>query len=163
MVRLTWTVYGEDIIDRELTRFSARNLNAAPAFAAIIEDIQDVLEEEFETEGSSTGSKWAPLKEETILAKAAQELDPRILHATLLLRESLTGKDDSAEIKVIDPQGFEFGSAVDYGPVHQKGAPSKNIPARPFLRFTEVDKRGFTKTLHRYLISGEVVSARNAI
>lgn len=50
------------------------------------EILSDAIAENFATE-SSGGERWAELADSTKIRKASQDLDPRILHATLALSE----------------------------------------------------------------------------
>jgi phage gpG-like protein len=159
MVRLSFSVWGEDIIERELLRFSERNLNAAPAFAAIAEDMRDNIREQFDTEGQHRSGGWAPLKPETILAKEAAGYATAILHRTLDLRDSLIDMAGKDHIEIITPESLEFGSGIDYGVYHQSTQPRSLLPRRPPIDFNELDKAGFMKTLQRYLVTGDLTGA----
>lgn len=154
MVGIRWSVWGDDIIARDLLRFSEHAVDPVPAFVAIAEDIRDALEMQFDSEGGHASGGWAPLAASTVANKAAAGLDPRILHATLALRNSLT--DASAEGAHFEatPDGFTFGSDIEYGQYHQTG--TGIMPQRRPLEFTELEKRGFMKTLQRWIVEGDV-------
>lgn len=151
--RLTTTVYGEDIIIRDLLRFSSRGLHAEPAFYAIGEDMMDEVEANFDTEGAHASGGWAPLAAATVKAKAAQNLDPRILHATLEMRRSLT-EHDANNILIARSNELIFGTKDPKAGFHQRG--TVDMPQRRPLEFTELAKRGFVKTLQRYIVEGDL-------
>lgn len=151
-MRLVFSVWGEDIIERELLAFAHRAVDARPAWLAIIEDLKDELDKQFQTEGAYASGGWQPLAAATVAYKASAGLDPRILHATLRLRESLTG-DTGDTVTVLDPNFFVFGSDVEYGQYHQQG---RGVPVRKPVALTELAKQNAVKTLQRYIVEGEV-------
>lgn len=150
-MRLDFDVFGDEQISRELLRFSAHAGNAQPAFHKIAEDMREQIAEQFSTEGDRGSGGWAPLKEATIAAKAAAGLDPHILQATHSLMESLTGRGGD-HIEQITDDSLLFGSSIAYGRFHQKG--TSRMPARKPVDFTELDRRGFVRTLQRYIMEG---------
>lgn len=156
MVIINWSVWGDDIISRELLRFEERNLNIMPVGLAIIKDIKDSNQKQFETEGEHASGGWAPLADSTIAAKVAGGFPLDILQRTRRLMLSLTeGTEDT--IEEVDPGGFVFGSEVEYGKFHQTG--TKTMPQRRPLEFNEVDKVLWMKRIQRYILTGEVMAA----
>lgn len=155
-VTLRFSVWGDDAINRELLRFQHRAVDMRPAFAALHEDMLDELRLNFETEGAHGGTKWPPLKEETLLAKQAAGLPPAILHATLALRDSLIDREGDDHVFVPQSDSMVFGSTIFYGGFHQQGVPVNNLPVRKPLQFNEAAKVGFMKTLQRYMVEGSL-------
>jgi phage gpG-like protein len=151
---IEFEVFGEKQVSRELLRFSQRAIDAAPAFELIADDMRDINEAQFESEGARGSGGWAPLAASTVAYKAMEGLDPRILHATLALRNSLTQKDDSNAQWLIDPLGIFFRSDVEYGAFHQSG--TSKMPQRRPVEFTEVDRQHFVTQLQRYIVHGEL-------
>jgi len=152
-VRLDLDIFGEEQISRELLRFSAHAGNAQPAFHKIAADMREQIAEQFATEGGRGSGGWKPLAESTLQAKLSAGLDPHILQATHRLMHSLTGTGGDHIEKVTD-DSLLFGSAVDYGRFHQKG--TTRTPARRPVDFTSLDRRGFIRTLQRYIVDGTV-------
>jgi phage gpG-like protein len=149
-VRLDLDIYGDEQISRELLRFSAYAGNAQPALEVIAGDMAEQIEEQFSSEGDRGSGGWAPLADTTIAAKAAAGLDPHILQATRGLMESLTG--GANHIREISDDSLVFGSSDPKGKFHQKG--TSRMPARKPVDFTELDRRGFVRTLQRYIVEG---------
>jgi hypothetical protein len=142
-------VFGDQQVSRELVRFSERSINMKPALAAVAERIQRDEDQLFESEGMTGGhGKWAPIQEATLSAKVAAGLDPRILHRTLALRESMTGGEGN--IKVITNTRLQFGTRVPYALFHYKG--TRTMPQRRPIDFTEPQKRGYISELQAFLI-----------
>lgn len=157
MVALTWSVWGDDIVERELLRFEARNVDIAPVAEAVMEDIRDAEEKQFATEGQYGSGGWAPLADSTIEAKAAAGYPTEILHRTLRLLRSLTDTSSPDNIAIPEPDGFTFGSEVEYGAFHQTG--TVNMPQRRPIQFTEIDKVIWMKRIQRYILTGDIVAA----
>lgn len=155
-MKLTLDVYGDEQISRELLRFSAYVGNPRPAFEKIRDDLEEQLAEQFETDGRRGGSSWEPDKEATLAAKAAAGLRPEVLQATGRLLDSFTANTHGEGIRSITDDAFVFGSKVAYGAVHQKGSKDGTIPKRPILSLKATDRRGYVRTLQRYITTGEV-------
>lgn len=155
-VRLSWSVWGDDIIERELLRFSDRAVsNMYPAYLAVVHDMQQALTEQFETEGSRASGGWEPLSDAYAAWKGAQDFDPgTILRATNRMFDSLTDEDHPDNIMVIEGGNMAYGSSVEYGQFHQQG--TSKMPMRKPLEFTELDKRGWMKQLQQYIVTGEL-------
>lgn len=155
-VRLTWSVWGDDVIDRELLRFSERAVSdMTPAYVAVVHDIKQATVEQFQSEGERASGGWADLKPETWDRKYAAGYDPgTILMATNRLFESLTAEEHEDQVLIIEGGNLTFGSNVYYGKFHKTG--TINMPARDPLEFTELDKVGWMKQLQRYIVTGEL-------
>lgn len=153
-MRLSLDVYGEEQLERELLRFSAYAGSPQPAFRKIAEDMRAQIAQQFESEGNRGSGGWAPLKETTVLAKAAAGLDPHILQATRSMMESLTHVGGNHIERITDSE-LLFGSKDPKGKFHQKG--TSKMPARKPVDFTEVDRRNFVRTLQRYIVDGRLV------
>lgn len=147
--------FGEDIVARDLTRFAARAIDARPAFIAIAKDVRDELAKQFESEGRHASGGWAELAEATQAAKEARGLDPRILHATLELQQSLT--EENGGDTVVLPQSLSITSDSESGVFHQTG--TSRMPARPPVAFTPIAAQNFVRTLQRYIVEGKLGTA----
>jgi len=157
-VHLEWSIWGDEIISRELLRFEQRAVSdMRPAYLAIVADIMEATEEQFESEGKRASGGWDPLSEPYAAWKGAQDYDPgTILRATNALLDSFTQDGGDGQILVTQGGNLEFGSASDYGEFHQRGVPDNNLPQRRPLDFTELDKRGWMKQLQTYIMTGEL-------
>jgi len=157
MAVLTIQVFGEDQVARELLNFSGRLMEAGPAFAKIHEELQDQVADQFDTEGQRGSGGWEPLKDETLLRKEAAGVDTRILMFSHELRDSLVDSGHSQHVFRISDEVLTFGSDVEYGVFHQKGAPGANLPRRPPVELTERDRVDFVRTLQRWFVDGSLV------
>ena len=77
--------------------------------------------------------KWTCTCRSWMASKSAAGLDPRILHATLALRKSLT-EHGGDNVEVVGNQGLTFGSSVPYGGFHKTG--TANMPKRDPMDFS---------------------------
>lgn len=161
MVMLRWSVWGDEVIERELLRFSEHMVNMMPVAEVIMQDIRDSNQEQFDSEGGHASGGWAPLADSTLAGKIAGGWPVQILHRTLRLRKSLTEIGHPDQIDEALPSGFAFGSTVEYGEYHQRG--TVNMPARPPLAFTELDKVSWVKRLQRYALTGEITSTEASV
>jgi phage gpG-like protein len=147
-MQIEFEAYGEQLVARKLIRWADRAVDASPAFEAIADQMAGMEEARFTAQGYGL---WPPLAASTSLQKAQAGLDPRILHATLALRESLTEKDDEAHLRIVTDDGLIFGTTVEYAGFHQRG---RGVPRRRPLQFSEAEKKTLVKTLQRYLATG---------
>lgn len=97
----------------------AKQIAAAPkvlakASAHMAEEALDLVREGFENERAPSGSKWAPLKSRK----------GKILQDTARLKNSF-------HRRAVSKNGFTIATGVKYASAHQKGVPSRNLPARP--------------------------------
>jgi phage gpG-like protein len=148
---LTCEAFGEQTLSREIVRFKDRGMDMRPAFRKIHESFIGVEGYQFRTEGGLSGG-WAPLAPSTVEAKAKAGLDPRILHATHRLRDSLTTFEGEDHIYEARPDEMKVGSETPYGIFHQSTAPRTKLPRRPPVEIKETTKRRWIKYLQAYLM-----------
>lgn len=143
-------------IQADLLRTGERAEHAGPAFEAIGDLIMDIEEEQFDTQGARTGRRWAAIKPETIARKLRRGEDPRILHATLRLRESLTNASHPDQIFHVVNNALIFGSSVFYGEIHQNRGLGRGRKRRRAIDFTPRDRRDIIRVMQRWIIRGEI-------
>ena len=141
--------YGDKLISRKLLDLGDRSLDASPAFRLIADDLRGFERDRFDSRGYGT---WSPLMPSTVAAKASEHLDPRVLHATLALRDSLTVKDAPDQELIITPDFMVFGTKRPYAGFLQRG--TRKMVARKPLGFTEPQKVQVLKRLQRFIVTG---------
>lgn len=151
-MKLEIDVNGDEQINRELLRFSDRAGDASPAFRRIAHEMRDQIGRQFASQGAVGSGGWAPLKPSTLAKKAAEGLSPNILQATGALMESLTSVG-AGNREVVTRDSLIFGSSIPYGRYHQSG--TSRMPKRRPIEFSETDRRGFMRTLQRYVVTGQ--------
>lgn len=139
---------GAAAVEHDLLSFERRLAEPRPALAAVAEMMRVLEREKFDRQGPG----WEPLADTTVASKAAAGLDPRILHATLALRESLT-EHGGDNIEIISDHGLTFGSSVAYGAFHKSG--TSVMPKRDPMDFSVTNLRSFTREIQRYAVHGE--------
>lgn len=147
-------VDGDVQISRELLRFAGRVTDASPVFRDIADDLREIEEGQFSSEGGRGSGGWKALKAETVAAKRAAGLDNGILKATEAMFRSLTQKSDPHHVEEITKDSLRFGSTDEKLPIHQAGAPANNLPQRRPLELTALDRTSITKKLQRFMVSG---------
>lgn len=158
LVRITLDVFGDTQFDRTLLRIGERAEDMGPAFNDLADDFLLIEERQFQTEGGFASGGWKELAAATIERKAALDLDPRILHATLRMRESLTERTDPDHVRRIDSDEFVVGTKVKsekgypYPRAHQRG---KGVPRRRPVELRDQDRRAWVKALQSYVMTGD--------
>lgn len=152
-MRLSLEAFGEQQFSRELLRIRDRSKDMKPAFDDIHQVLLQSSRSQFSTQGGYSGG-WAPLAASTVSAKARAGLDPRILHATLRLRNSLTQESHPDHVYEASADEMFSGSSVEYGRYHQRG--NNNMPRRRPVDFSSGGgprvKNDIVKILQRHLL-----------
>lgn len=151
-MRLELDAYGDTQFAREILRVGDRAADMRPAFDDIRDMLLGVERKQFNSQGRAFSGGWAPLAPLTVKRKAARNLDPRILHATLRLRKSFTEKGHRDNVYRKTKDEMFFGSRVPYGGYHQHGNPDTNLPQRRPFQLNERTRREVIKILQRHLV-----------
>lgn len=146
------SVQGAGRIREDLIRFGERSATMRPVLERLAMLIYEEQEDLYASAGAAVGG-WAPLKEATIAAKLKAGLDPRILHATLSLRNAITGLDDESLIRVTDSE-LRIGTSIPYFRYHATGSKDGTLPKREPAIFDAVMKRNVTKSIQRWIMDG---------
>jgi phage gpG-like protein len=156
-VRILFEVSGDVQLNRELLRVGGRGVDASPAFEAIADRIlsEDALQ--LGSQGRHASGGWKPLQPATMEAKRRRNLRPEILRATDSLMRSLTVRGDSNQVLKVRPDGLDLGSKLPYAGAHQNPKPGSRLPQRRPVELTETTRRDITKTLQRFVLTGEVL------
>lgn len=159
-MQFIFEAHGEQLVTRTLLRWEGRALNAQPAFEQIAEQFMRWETRVFDTQGASGGARWDDIADSTKAYKRHHDppLDPRVLHATLALRKSLTEKGNEHMLFVPTDSFLLFGSKLDYAAFHQKG---RGVKQRRPLQFTEAQKKDAIRILQRYLAEGGTARGGN--
>lgn len=159
-MRLDIEVFGDVQFSRELLRVGERAGDLRPVFADLVDDFHSMEREQFDTEGGAASGGWAPLKDTTVERKDAAGLDPRILHATLALRRSLTERSAPGSIAKFTSDELTVGTAVrspqgfPYPAAHQN--PQKGQTQRRPIEFTPERRIDWVKKIQRHILGTKV-------
>lgn len=152
-MRLEIDVFGDTQLARELLRFGDRATDMSPAFEEIADNFLLNEERQFSTQGSYASGRWAPLAPSTVTGKAKAGLDPRTLHATRTLRNSLSRQGAPGNVREIKSDEMFVGTSVEYARYHQMG--TKHMPRRRPVELTVNRRRMWMKILQRFLVEGD--------
>jgi hypothetical protein len=143
-VKYTLEAFG---IKESITRFERMGtaaIAAEPAMEAVLKRLMRIIGQTFESEGRRGGGSWKQDTEDWLLRKQRNGLDPRIGHATLALRESVSIWGADHQIRDVGPNYAKLGSDLPYADTSQRH--------RPFIKLTKLDKVGLRTIVRDYLI-----------
>lgn len=153
-MRLQIDSFGDQQLDREMLRFKGRSDNMRPVLSALADDFLAIQDQQFGSQGRFASGGWRRLSASRVEQKRQQGLDPRILHATLALRKSLTKKGARGAVRKVTADEMRVGTSIDYAIHHQYG--TQRMPRRRPVEFREQDRRRWVKALQRFLIDGTI-------
>lgn len=132
-------------VQRGFRAAAAAGVDVSPAMEDISVEMMAIEEQVFNSQGRRGGGSWKRDSIEWLTRKQRLGLDPRINHATLELRDSVTIPDAYGQIKRVGSHSLWFGSDLPYAEVTQRN--------RPFIKFTPFDRASFRKIIADYLVS----------
>lgn len=154
-----------------LQRLVARTQDLRPAFAEIGEDMVDSTKRRFTTALAPDGSRWAANSPVTIAGylgvfKNSRKKDGSLSKAGAArsaAKMPLTGETKALQTTInyqlLDSTGVAIGSPMVYGAMQQFGGAKSvfphlwgDIPARPFLGASEIDRVNILDILGGYLM-----------
>lgn len=147
------SVFGEEIVRRELLRWADAAEDMDPVFAELRDDFYDIEERAFATEGKWQGEPWEQLSPRYARWKARHFPGTTILEREGKLKQSLTSRTGPDAIYDESEDGMFVGSRNPYGAFHQHG--TRNMPRRPPVAFTEADKQRWVKQIQLFMATGE--------
>lgn len=125
--------------------------DAEPGLLEVAELIFKIEERIFDSEGRRGGGSWKQDSPDWLARKIRMGLDPRINHATLALRKSMTVPDADHQILEVGPHHLRIGSDLPYAAVSQRN--------RPFVKFTTRDRLEMRNIIKHYLVEAWKVGA----
>ena len=117
-----------------------------PVLRVIRRYLLNLIDENFETQGQSSGEKWQEWSDSwKEYRKKINKQGNSILEFNGDLRRSMLSQ--------IKKDSLTIGSPLVYSAVHQFGYDEKNIPARPFFRFTDENIMDLQAEIHYFYLS----------
>jgi hypothetical protein len=92
-----------------------------------------VVQRNFDTRGGLVGG-WTPRK----ARRSAAPVDHPLMQHTGGLQRSLTRRDAPGAVFDVSRDTITYGSSLPHALAHQRGVPSRNLPARPVIPSPEV-------------------------
>lgn len=144
---IRFTVMGEEVLARALSRFGEGISDFRPAWDSIHLNFIQIEEQQFESEGTRGGALWPPLSP-TYAAWKQKYFPGRPL---LQLTGTMWGQLAVGTGLLVEkqPMLLRMVPTVPYAKYHQTG--TSHMPARKPVVLTEEDKMGWMKILHNYV------------
>ena len=150
MLHFTVEVAGTQVIDRLLSRLSARSSDLSPAFNTIADDFTKVEEEQFKTLGRG---EWQPLSPGYAAWKARNYPGRPLMVRSGTLQAALTSRSANGRSETITRDMMRVGITTSYAIKHQLGDPSTNLPQRMLVNLRETDKQRWVRIIQRFIVS----------
>lgn len=142
-----------ELDDRELTRaldkLAARVSSMAPVMHRVAQVMEEGVRQHFADERGPDGQRWAPLADSTLLAHMRRASPGGLLtkrgNTRAKAMKALAQKKillDSGRLshelgREVSSMSAMLTSVQPYAAVHQFGFEKRNIPARPYMGFSE--------------------------
>lgn len=144
-MRYALSIQGTRKIEKDFARFGERVQDLRPIWPDVLQVIYEIEEQAFETEGRSTGGKWRKLTPAWAGQKQDEGLDPHVGQSTQLLRNAITGHSPGHLNVQERRKDLTVSVNLPYAGIQQR--------QRPFVRFTDRDRREIRDVLSDYLMS----------
>lgn len=148
---IRFAFYGDAQLERTIDRHLDAVDDARPVWEELADSFVRAERRQFASEGKYASGGWAPLSPKYARWKARHYPGKPILELTGDLKKSLTERP--LGIEVILPRRMVIGSTIPYGEHHQHGGGT--LPRRRPIELTESVRRGWVKTMQRYLVTGK--------
>ena len=147
----------EGLLAMKFNRIIGRLDDPTPAFRYIVTKYREEIAKLFESEGAEAGG-WVGLAASTARQRAQQGYGAYhpILVRSGELRDSLINANHRLACEMVSPRAWYVGTQVDYAVYHQSRAPRTKIPRRPMLIITSQFRLRIIRTLHWYMVHGDV-------
>lgn len=153
MITFSATVDGVEALNRGFNRIEQHISDFRSIWPEVAREIFAINREQLDSEGAAGASgKYAALSPAYQRFKAIQFPGQPILQASGDLYASLTDMEAPDAIFRPGKDELVIGSKVPYARAHQRGNPSRNLPARPIFSFSEPQKRRIQKAIQRGLV-----------
>ena len=149
---LTVKLFGATEVNEMLLNGMRAASNMKPALELVADDMMEVIDINFGSQGRRGGGSWKHLDDYTVERKVREGELPLILIATSALRDSMTMRGDpNMDLKVTRHE-VSLASKLPYANVQDKGGGPSHLPARPFATFLDSDVREWARICEDYLI-----------
>lgn len=119
-------IVGLDVFEKQMRDVQEIFGDLKPLFKRLRRTILNIIDDNFDTEGSASGEKWQELSEKYNKRKIKlYGVGKKILEASGDLRKSFTSK--------IDKTSLTIGTTKEYAAIHNFGMDEKNMPQREFM------------------------------
>lgn len=149
--RLSFSVYGEQAINREILGRKENVSDWRPAFQALRLRFYAMEIEQFRSSGASGGDLWPSVQPKRSRYKMNHRprFSPLTMVATGALERSLTKLGAKGSRSRITKTSMYVGSTIPYGEFHQKG--KGHNPVRKVVQFPEAEKKMWVREMQIHL------------
>lgn len=126
-------------------RMGIASVSAKPAMETVAGMMMRILSAVFDSQGRRGGGSWRFDTIEWLTRKQRTGLDPRINHATLTLRRSLTERGAEHQVLAITDSAVHLSSDLPYAATTQRH--------RPVAKFTLRDKAAMRTVVRDHLMA----------
>jgi phage gpG-like protein len=148
-MRIQLQIENEQILDREISRFS----NGAQDFRIIaptlLVTIRDIVREQFAAQGRGLTGRWRKLSERYRKAKEKKYPGQPILRASDKMFNSLMSRTQYSIVSLRKTE-LIYGTRVPYASYHQNGTPK--MARRPIIDLREQDRDRIIKAVQARLV-----------
>jgi phage gpG-like protein len=137
-------VLGDRIVERKMTAMMRKRANMRAALLEVAEVVYSIEAQIFNAQGRRGGGSWRRDSDAWLKRKLEAGLDPRILHATLALRNAMTQQGAKHQIRKVTSQSLTMGTDLPYAAAQNR--------IRPFNRFTRADKAEMALVIRNSLV-----------
>lgn len=147
MLVVTFTMLGDAVLARGISRYGDAVRDFSPVWDQIRNDFHRIEGEQFATEGARSGSPWAPLSPTYEAWKQKHFPGRPILQLTgMMWGEFGVGVGMQT---TIEPMKLTMTPSMQRAIYHQQG--TRTMPRRKVVDLTEEDKMGWMKMIHNYV------------
>jgi len=149
---LSVKIFGADEVNQMLLNGMRAANNMKPALELVADDLMEVIDINFGSQGRRGGGSWKQLDPYTVERKLHEGELPLILIATSALRDSMTLRGDPNMDLRVSRTEVSLASKLPYANVQDKGGGRSDLPARPFATFLDSDVRHWARLCEDYLM-----------
>jgi len=142
---------GFEFIEESLTETSLGVEDATAIMDNVADDMMTDIYQLFQSQGRRGGGSWAPLSEKYQIAKLEAGYDVRILFRKHDLVRAATVRGAPDQTLEVDESSVYLTVDLDYAEYHMTG--TGRMPARPWIKFTESDKRHWAQMIADQMIA----------
>lgn len=144
---------GDRRVRQLLSEMVDRTQGVEPAWPGVGDVIASAMDDQFESEGVALlGRPWAPLEPRYLRWKVREGYDPRRLHQTGAMRQSLTSRPMA--IEEYFPTSARFGTDDEKAAFHQNG--TEFMPRRQIINVTDDLGDDVNSVLARYIFENRL-------
>jgi hypothetical protein len=147
MLTVTFTMLGDVVLARGISRYGDAVRDYSPVWDQIRNDFHRIEGEQFDSQGARGGNPWAPLSTSYEAWKQKHFPGMPILQLTgMMWGEFGVGVGMQT---TIEPMKLTMTPSMQRAIYHQQG--TRTMPQRKVVDLTEEDKMGWMKMIHNYI------------